>query len=133
MATRSAAPPNPPPPNGLVSPPLLWCGCGGVDWEALLPLWCGVSVGGNPPCGVGCCGWESPPPPPCGVGVLWVGRDSLLPPLVVWQTRRFLLGTIQYRAIKSVLMTSRPPIIDYTLCIYYTLYILEFILYIYIL
>ena len=27
-----------------------------------------------------------------------------------------LFGTIQYRVIKSVLMTSRPPIIDDTLC-----------------
>ena len=36
---------------------------------------------------------------------------------------RLLLGTIQYRAIKSVLMTSRPPIIDYTLChILYTMF-----------
>ena len=35
---------------------------------------------------------------------------------------RFLLGTLQYRAIKSVLMTSRPPVIDYTLChILYTI------------
>ena len=37
--------------------------------------------------------------------------------------RRFLLGTIQYRAITSVLMTSRPQIIDYTLChVLYTIY-----------
>ena len=160
MVTRSAAPT----PTQMV-------------WEALR---CGVSVGGNPlpsfsPCGVGCCGWESPFPPFCGVGVLWVGRDSLLPPLwcgvwwvgsplpppcgrVSWWARggreaslvrqtifcgrrfcsetlgcpfnkcfgrpwRFLLGTIQYRAVKSVLMTSRPPIVDYTLChILYIIY-----------
>ena len=50
---------------------------------------------------------------------------------------RFLLGNLQYRAIKSVLMTSRPPIIDYTLChilytIYsrvYTKYYIDYILY----
>ena len=36
---------------------------------------------------------------------------------------RFLLGTIQNRAVKSVLVNSRPPIIDYTLChILYTIY-----------
>ena len=36
---------------------------------------------------------------------------------------RLLLGTIQYRAIKSVLMTSRPAILDYTLCqVLYTIY-----------
>ena len=33
---------------------------------------------------------------------------------------RFLLGAIQYRVIESVLMTSRLPIIYYTLC--YILY-----------
>ena len=44
--------------------------------------------------------------------------------------RRFLLGTIQYRAIKSVLMTSRPPIIDYTLCHRpYTVYSKVYIIY----
>ena len=36
---------------------------------------------------------------------------------------RFLLGTIQYKATKSLLMTSKPPIIDYTPChILYTIY-----------
>ena len=37
--------------------------------------------------------------------------------------------TIQYRAIKSVLMTSRPEIIDYTRCHNYTLYTLALILF----
>ena len=42
---------------------------------------------------------------------------------------RFLLGTIQYRAIKSVLMTSRPQKLTIHCAIYYTRYTLEFVLY----
>ena len=47
---------------------------------------------------------------------------------------RFLLGTMQlwkqYRAIKSVFMTLRPPKIDYTLChILYTIYSRDYITY----
>ena len=69
MVTLSAAPPPKWPGN---PPPFCGVGCGGVDWESLLP------------CGVGSGGWESPSlllplwcgvwwvgiplPPPCGVG-----------------------------------------------------------------
>ena len=133
-------------------------------------------MGGNPlpsfsPCGVGCCGWESPillPPVPLWCGVCWVGsplcgvrfggvswwarggREASLVRQTIFRGRRFcseslgrpfkcfgrpwrfLLGTIQYRAIKSVLMTSRPPIIDYTLChILYIMYFRVYTLYIY--
>ena len=42
----------------------------------------------------------------------------------------FLLRTIQWRVIESVLMTSRPPIIYYTLCyILYTIYFRVFTAY----
>ena len=83
MVMRSAAPPQPRPPNGLGSPPcVVWVV--GVGWESLLRLWCGVWWASF--CGVGCCG--NPPssspregfPPPlwCGVGIplpppLWCG------------------------------------------------------------
>ena len=124
--------PLPPPPCGVV----LW-----VGRDSLLP-----------PCGVGSGGWEFPSPPLwCGVwwgrvraGKSWWargGREASLVRQTIFCGRkfcsqtlgcpfkcfgrpwRFLLGTIQYRAIKSVLMTARPPIIDYTLChILYTVY-----------
>ena len=116
MVTRSAAPPPHPPQVVWEAPPFCCVGCGGV---------------------VGCCGWESPfllPPVVWGlVGgkgfppsppVVWGsgGWESQSLPPVVWGLV-VLLGTIQYRAIKSVLMTSMPPIIDYTLChILYTIY-----------
>ena len=111
MVTRSAAPPTPP--NGLGSPPFCGVGCGGVDWEALLPLWCGVSVGRNPlpsfsPCsGVlwwespflllvvvwGSCGWEGIPSfPPYGVGS--GGWEALSLPPVVWGLAGCLGGLV---------------------------------------
>ena len=93
----------------------------------------------------------SPPPSPCGVGFRagksWCARSgreaSLVRQTILCGRRfcsetlgcpfnpfkcfgrpwRFLLGTIQYRAINSVRMTSRPPTIDYTR------YTLEFLLY----
>ena len=163
--SRAPRPPPPPPPqNGLGSPPFSSV------------VWCGVSVGVNPPpsfCpfGVGCCGWESPfllppsgvgscgcgnpPPSPLWCGVWWGrvragkswwargGREASpvrqtiflfcgrrfcsetlgCPFKCFGRLWRFLLGTMQYRAIKSVLMTSRPPAIDYTLChILYIIY-----------
>ena len=168
--SRTPQPPPTPPPNGLGSPPLLWWVVVGLIGKPFSALWCGVSVGGNPlpsfsPCGVGCCGWESPFLLPlwcgwegiCGVGfgeVSWWargGREASLVRQTIFCGRRFcsetlgcpfkcfgrpwrfLLGTIQYRAIKSVLMTSRPPIIDYTLChILYIVYSRVYTLYIYI-
>ena len=147
-------------------------GCGGVDWESLPSLWCGVwwvgiplppsplvvwgVVGGNP----------LPPSPPVvwglvgilyNVGFGWKswwgrirgpsrvgsagGREASLMRQTIFCGRRFcsetlgcpcrcfgrpwrfLSGNLQCRAIKSVLMTSRPPVTDYTLChILYTIY-----------
>ena len=133
---------NPPPPSPL------WCGVlwVGVPLAPYPPVVWGP-VGGNPPpsplwCGV----WWSR----VRAGKSWWGPSRVGSPggreaSLVRQTKfcgrrfcfetlgcpsrcfgrpwRFLLGTIQNRVIKSVLMTSRPPTIDYTLChILYTIY-----------
>ena len=92
-------------------PPLLWCGV----WWVEFGLWSGRVRG---PSRAGSPG----------------GREASLVRQAIFCRRRFCsetlgcpfrcfgrpwrfpLGTIQYRAIKSVLMTSKPPIIDYTLC-----------------
>ena len=130
-----------PTPNGLGSPPLL-------GWEGIPSF---------PPVVWGLVGGK-PPPSPRGVGfggVSWWargGREASLVRQTLFCGRRFcsetlgcplkcfgrpwrfVLGTLQYRAIKSVLMTSRPPIIDYTLChILYIVYSRVYTIYIYIL
>ena len=125
--------------------PFLWCGV----WRVGIPLLPSSPVGGNPPppsppCGVGSGGCESSwwgrIRGPSRVGSPG-GREASLVRQTIFCGRRFcsetggcpfrcfgrpwrfLLGTIQYRATNSVLMTSRPPIIDYTLChILYTIY-----------
>ena len=126
-------------------PPVVWGFVGGNPPPSFPPVVWGL-VGGNPP----------PSPLWCGVwwgrvraGKSWLargGREASLVRQTIFCGRRFcsetlgcpfkcggrpwrfLLGTIQYRAIKSVLMTSRPPIIDYTLCHILYGYTLEFIL-----
>ena len=132
-ALRGPAPT--PPPNGLGSPPPSGLGIPSP------PLVWGL-VGGNPPPSSLWCGvwWGRVP-----AGKSWWARGgreaSLVRQTIIFCGRRFcsetlgcpfkcfgrpwrfLLGTIQYRAIKSVLMTSRPPILDYTLChILYMIY-----------
>ena len=98
--------PPPPPPNGLGSPPFCGVGCGGVDWEALLPLWC--------------CGWEgipsfpvvwglvggNPSPFPLWCGVWWGrvragkswwacgGREASLVRQTIFCGRRFCSETL---------------------------------------
>ena len=128
------------------SPPMVW-GVVGGNPPSSSPLWCGVW------CGVW---WVGSPSLPAVVwvgGVSWWargGREASLVRQTIFCGRRFcsetlgcpftcfgrpwrfLLGTIQYRAIKSVLMTSRPPIIDYTLChILYITYSRVYTIYIY--
>ena len=135
----SGKPPPSPPPMvwalvGLIgNPPPSFprCGVGSGGWESsFLPfLWCGVWWGRlragktwgriRGPDGRAAslmrqtilCGRRF-----CSETLGWPFRRFGRP----W---RFLLGTIQHRVIKSVLMTSRPPIIYYTLCyILYTTY-----------
>ena len=132
----------------FVLPP---CGVESCGWEGIPSF---------STCGVGSGGWESPALPLFVVWGLvgrvragrswWArgGREASLVRQTIFCGRRFcsetlgcpfkcfgrpwrfLLGTIQYRAIKSVLTTSRPPIIDYTLChILYTIYSRLYIIY----
>ena len=125
------------------SPSVLPSLCCGVWWIIpclVLPLWCGLVGGKTPlsPRGVGFGGVEFGGPSRVGSPG---GREASLVRQTIFCGRRFcsetlrcpfrcfgrpwrfLLGNIQYRAIKSVLMTSTPPIIDYTLChILYTIY-----------
>ena len=127
-------------------PPLLWCGsCGWAGIPSFPVVW---GLVGDPP----------PSPRWCGVwwgrvraGKSWWargGREASLARQTIFCGRkfcsetlgcpfkcfgrpwRFLLGTIRYRAMKSVLMTSKPPIIDYTLChILYLIYSRVFSIY----
>ena len=126
-------PPSPPvvlPP----SPPVVWGLVGGNPPPS--PLWCGVWWGrvraGK--------SWWGRIRGPSKVGSHGGREASLVRQTILCGRRfcsetlgcafkcfgrpwRFLLGTIQYRAIKSVLMTSRPPITDYTPChILYAIY-----------
>ena len=118
----------------------LWCGVCGWEGIPFLPVVWGL-VGGNPPPSLLWCGvwWGR-----VRAGKSWWahgGREASLVRQTIFCARRFcsetlgcpfkcfgrpwkfLLGTIQYRAINSALMTSRPPIIDYTLChILYMIY-----------
>ena len=139
-------PPSPPVVWGVVggNPPSsspLWCGglVGGKGFPASLPVVWGL-VGGKPPCGVGFGGvswWASGREASLVRQTIFCGRrfcsETLGCPFKCFgRPLRFLLGTIQYRAIKSVLMTSRPPIIDYTLChILYIIYSRVYTIYIY--
>ena len=128
--------------GGWESPSLLlplWCGVLWVGIPSLLPpLWCGVWWVGIPlpplyNVGFGWKSWWGRIRGPSRVGspggreaslmrqTIFCGRrfcsETLGCPFRCFGRRwRFLLGTLQCRAIKSVLMTSRPPIIDYTLC-----------------
>ena len=126
--TWSRAPRPPPPPN---PPPSLLVGGNWVGRDSHLPL---PVV------------WGHPPPSPLWCGVWWGrvragkswwargGREASLLRQTIFCGRRFcsetlgcpfkcfgrplrfLSGTIQKGAIKSVLLTSRPPGVDYTLC-----------------
>ena len=128
---HAPAAPQPPKWSGL-----LWCGLwwGWLGIPSLLP--CGVYSVQSPPsffsCGVGSCGWESPPwcgvwwvgiplPPRCGVGFGACGREASLVCQTIFCWRKFcsetlrcpfrcfgrlwkfLLGTIQYRTIRPSL------------------------------
>ena len=125
-------------------PPLVWGLVGANPPPSSPPLWVWGLVGVNPPpssCGVGFGGvefvlgslGEGRIHGPSSVGSPRGGEASLLSQTIFCGRRfcsetlgylfrcfcrlwRFLLGAIQYRAIKSVLMTSRPRIIDYALC-----------------
>ena len=127
--------------NSPPSFPPLWCGVGwvGIPLPPSRPVVWGLVGGNPPPCGVGSGGWESPSLPPMvwglvGSSLCWavlVGSNpwsfqsgASLARQAIFCGRRFCSETIQHRAIKSVLMTSRPPIIDYTLCrpLLYTIY-----------
>ena len=139
--------PRPPPQMvweaALLPPPVVWalvrlignpppsfppCGAGSGGWES--PLW---GLVGSTPCWevlVGSNPWSFQSggllvvvqlfscDKPCGRR--FCSETLGCPFMCFGRPWRFLSGTIQYRAIESVLMTSRPPTIYYTVC--YKLY-----------
>ena len=146
---------NPPPsfpPCGVgsgIPPSLSPCGVGSCGWESpsLFPpfvVW-GLVSGNPPPFPLWCGVWWDPVRARVGSPG---GREASLMRQTIFCRRRFcsetlgcpfrcfgrpwrfMLGTIQFRAIKSVLMTSRPAIIHHTLChILYTIYSRVFTIY----
>ena len=115
-------------------PPVVWGLVGGKGFPPSPPLVWGLVSGNPPPSPLWCRVWWSRGGLVEVVKLLYMrqtifcGRrfcseTSECPFKCFGRPWRFLLGTIQYRAIKSVLTTSRPPIIDYTLChILYTIF-----------